>query len=595
MVATIRCCLRPGIAPTLTVVGMGVLALTLHQAGWIVLTAFVPALLFLVPWVRARDSLDRALALTTVLLIGACLGLILFGLDTDLALLRTAATAFTSSNPGKGSPAYSLGPFDEWNRAYQVITIASVVRRAAWILPSLGLTAAVVSRRRQYQVDAERLAIWCSVAGYLGLTLTSSKLMWHYGAVMPFSIVLVAAGFARLSADESRWPALKRGAAAVGLVLVGAWAFSTPNALSDRIGVSQWNRFDLSSRNWRDLRRVGPLDLSRPIVWLGGLAILVAALAGFAIVKRRGSDVSRRVLTVMLAAVCVGPVGLTWSLLIRDARSTHGWSFTRQLLRSATGRDVCGLAEELPVVSSAVPLARTVGPDDPVRAVPNAYEHTATNRLLPIPNIDTWGTSDAGAGTSNPDRAIDLPTPWYALRGDSQLAFWTVARAGGADRITVQARDARGRVATTSVEGTTDTLYWSLHRVSNLAKDAVAVRLVLHDDNRSGWLAATAPALVSYKPFAATISERDPVWVAPDLHLYAPCARLPSIANGYIHPFAAIIGDLPDFGTTQAFISEASIVEVGCMRTIRFGMLTIASGPCAFRVSASDATSLLRR
>jgi hypothetical protein len=578
LAATVRFCLRPSIAALLTVLTMGALAITAHQTGWVVVTAAAPAMLFLGRWLREGLRL-RLLALAAAVLVAASIGLLLIGLDTDLALLRRAAVDFTSTVPG--SPGYLYGPFDEWLRPHDTIIYHSAVRRAAMLLPLLGVIAARAARPRTDERDALRFALWSSVAGSLGLLFTSSKLSWHYGAVMPFSIVLVGVGFQRLLADESRWRSLKRGMATVGLALVASWALST---------ALEWNEFDLSSKQWAELRKVdllGGLDLSRPIVWLVGVALITGALTVLRLLKRGPSDVTGRLLAITLGAVCVVPVVLTWSFLVRDARATDGWSFTGQLLSSAIGRDACGLPKDLPVVASAVPLDRTAGPDDIRSAFPDAYLHVPTNRALPVADVDTWGTYAATEGRSRVATTGRFSTPWYALDGAGELAFWTVGRVGGTNRIIAEALGADDSVTAKPITRVTDSLYWSIHRVPALPRDAIAVRLVLEDadSGAGGWLAATAPATVTEKPFAATLSAGDRVWVAPQHYLYAPCVELPPISQGYVHPFVASVVTPPNFGIVEHLMSEGSVVETGC----------VAAGPCAYRVSVADAASLLAK
>ena len=575
--AVLRFSQHPSIGSLLTMVIAAALAMTGHQTGWVVVTATLPAVLFLVPWLR-EDS-GRLLALATALLIAATIAVLLTGWDTDLALLRQAAVDFTTS---AAIPTHSYGPYDEWIRPQRIIVLHSAVRRAAMLLPVLGFFAALAARPRNKELNAQRLALWCSVAGYLGLMLTTSKLPWHYGAVMPFSIVLVAAGFQRLLADESSWPALKRAMATVCLALLGAWALST---------AEMWNPFDLSSTGWPKLRRVdlvADLDISRPIVWLAGLALAAGVLLGVRVWRRQGADMTRRMLALSLGAACLVPVALTWALLLGDARSTDGWSFTGQLLSSATGRDECGLPDELPVVVSGDPLASTSDPDDLGLAVPDGYEHVLPNAQLPVAGVGTWGTRATRADVSNPDRATGrFSTPWYTLERGADVAFWVVGRASGVNRIVFEARDAGGAIVATQIARQTARPYWSINQVSALPHDAVAARLVLEDNDAAGggWVAATAPVRVDYKPFATTLSSADRVWVAPQHYLYAPCVELPSISNGYLHPFAAMVVGAPTRGLAPRLLAHASIVQTGC----------IAAGPCAYRVTAADAASLLRR
>jgi hypothetical protein len=579
MAATIRFCQHPSIASLLTLLAAAALAMTSHPTGWAVAAAAAPALLFLVPWLREAPRFERLLALAAAVLIPATVAILLIGFDADLRLLRQAAVDFTTST---ATPTHSFGPQDEWIRPYRTIVLHSAVRRAAMLVPLLGFLAAVAARPRSTELNAQRLALWCSAAGYLGLSLTSSKWPWHYGAVMPFSIVLVAVGFQRLLADESSWPALKRGMAAVCVALVGAWALATE---------APWNELDLSTDTWAELRHsklLGGLDVSRPIVWLVGLFVAAGVLLGVRILKRRPVDVTGGALALALGAACLVPVGLTWSLLVDDARSSDGWSFTSQLLSSAMGRDVCGLPDDLPVVASAAPLARASNPDDLPGAFPDAYDHVRTNARLPAAGVDTWGTGTAPAGRRNLAWATGrFSTPWYALEGRTDLAFWTVGRTGDPNRILVESRAADDAVTSNPIERATDALYWSFNRVPQLPTDAVEMRLVFEDNDigPGGWLAATAPAAVSYRPFAATVSAHDRVFIAPEFHLYAPCVELPSLRGGYLHPFAASLMKPPNRAIAQRMMSEGSVVETGCAVT----------GACAYRLTAADAASLLSR
>ena len=426
LAATVRFCLRPQLAPL--VVGMiaSVLAVTTHQTGYVVVTAMAPAVLFVVPWLRREPRAPRAFALVVAVVLAAALAVFLMGLDTDLSLLRMNVKAYSDT------ARYSAGPFDEWQRLYELVIVHPAARRIAVILPAFGLLAALAARSQDREPSAERISLWCAVSGYAGLLFTSSKLTWHYGAVMPFAVVLVSVGFTRLLADASQWAAFKRITGAVVVALVGAWGLAS---------LRHFNSFDLASKDWNDLRVVLDRDVSRPYVWLAAL-VVIAAGTGFLLRKRgpRARDPSPIVLAAALLLTCTVPIVLTWVLLLDDARATDGWSFTDQQLQSATGRDHCGL-EGMPVVASATPLSQvSLSPSatDTTPAAPDGYAHLPANSSLPVEGIATYGTFNRSAAT--PDRAQTtgrFSTPWFDVV-PGELAFWSTGRAKSPNQITIE-------------------------------------------------------------------------------------------------------------------------------------------------------------
>jgi hypothetical protein len=418
----------------------------------------------------------------------------------------------------------------------------------------------------------------------LGLTLTTSKFAWHYGAVASCTAVLVAAGFSAL-VELPRDARLLRAIGAVLVALVGSFALSA---------AGRWNGYDLVSTGWRELPQVGDLDMSRPVVWLGVIGLVACVLVAVRRLRGRPADITRPLLGASLLAVCVLPTVLTWSLLVRDARSADAWSFAAQMVHSVTGGDECGLAEHLRVVTSATELPRVDRGDAQPTAALDIGREPASRVGPPAGELDVWRNEpndDRAAGSATRG---SFTTPWYRPADGEKTVLWS---RGDPSQLVVETAHDDGTTSSEVLSGAAGTSYWTLHTIPPIA-DAEAMRVVLPDSSSAEPLAVTAPARTSSRPLVDALTDADRAYVAPPYYLYAPCWRQPSIRDGYVQPFRVSIVSEPNRGTFDQLPSEATITQIGCLDITTpwfyYGSeLSETDRPCAYSVEMSDAGELL--
>ena len=111
------------------------------------------------------------------------------------------------------------------------------------------------------------------------------------------------------------------------------------------------------------------------------------------------------------------------------------------------------------------------------------------------------------------------------------------------------------------------------------------MRIVLDDNDGTGWLAVTVPSVVTDRSFDTVFGAGSTVWIGPAQYAYAPCIELPSIEQGYFAPPDAGLVYPPSYDISGAMPVEMSVFEIGCLDF----------GPCAYRISGDDAATVLER
>lgn len=286
--------------------GLSALAISAHQTGWCVLAASAAVLPWAWDWLRAKHNLVLAAAVAGC---SVALAAMLAMLGSNASLWWRSVSAFQQDTTtyqswlDEGARITALGRWD--NPPVTVVAVALVA------LAVLGF----LLRPDRSDVSV-RAAGWSAIAAVGGLFLTTSKLVDHYGAVMPAAAVL-----AGLALREIRLPVAV--GATVALTVVGVVAFG-------RAGV------------WAlGLERA---SLHDPKAWPAVSLVLLVGITGasLTVLVRRHPPPSR-VTVVPLAglAVLAGLLSLV-PVVVDGWRQPSSW-FGQQM-QGVRGRS-CGLLE----------------------------------------------------------------------------------------------------------------------------------------------------------------------------------------------------------------------------------------------------------
>jgi hypothetical protein len=191
---------------------------------------------------------------------------------------------------------------------------------------------------------------------FLLLTLTTSKWIWHFGALVGLCAVAVGVEVDRLRAV--RPSTFVRWTAALVVLVTGLWAAR---------GSFQWTTFETgSAAAWNSVPYV-------PVMLGAAGAALVLLFAVRRSRTARGAMPVGPVLALFFAVV-VALLGTTTVALAVEAVRTPAWTAARQAVSDLAGRGTCGMADGLkvPATASLRPLTRLdpAGPGDTASAGP---------------------------------------------------------------------------------------------------------------------------------------------------------------------------------------------------------------------------------
>ncbi len=293
-----------------TLTGLCALALSAHQTGWVVVAASAAALPWAIDWLRQPRAWITALAIAAAG--GAVLSTLLM-LGSNAALWWRSVRAFAADTTTYRSV------FDEGDRISSLATGVSsppVTTIAVGILILAGLGFILRSQRDDV---AGRAAGWASMAALGGLFLTSSKLVDHYGAVMPAAVVLTALAIRGI-----------RPTTAVGAIIamtgVAAAAFTQRPGLW-ALGLDRVTDHD-----------AGPWPL------LGVALVLLTGLVVLVLMARQKAHPSRSVATVLASLVGVSVVLSLTPVVVEGTQQPGSW-FGQQL-EIVRGR-TCGVLDQV--------------------------------------------------------------------------------------------------------------------------------------------------------------------------------------------------------------------------------------------------------
>ena len=520
LLAALRFLARPSFGPIALGGVLVALAVTAHPAGLTVaapLLAIAPAA---IRWLRATGSSVWP-ALAAIGSAAAALVLLLVFVGTDLAQWQSDYSLFRKTQ------THAFTWRDELQRYLDVVRAGSVIRKGSVVVFLLALAAYGLRRDRRpsplLDLPAQSL--------FLGLVLlipTPSKWLWHFGVLVAYGAVALAAETARAVTEQSG-SAARRLAPVVALVIatisfVWAWSPRPP-----------WGTLDLRTAGW-----TWPIEstiaFDRAALLFAGL--VVAGLAAWWVRRRRDDVGFRRVLIAITVPLFVVPmIVFTFATFVRDAAITDGWTFSRQNLGDAVSAGGCGVADDLSAISpgSLRPL------------VPLEDDSAPTNDtgLLPDPPLADLGV----VGGQEQIRGTSTQSPWYAVPANGPIGYFEHGFATDAGNVRIEWGERRGDeievvesepvvLPVQSLVFDPFSLPWRFRSEPSLparSADSVAVRLIV--DHFGGepisQTAVTAPLAYSTEPLARRLAGGPVVTlVDPQIRLYFPCARQPAVAHG---------------------------------------------------------------
>jgi hypothetical protein len=198
--------------------GLSAFALALHQTGWVVVAASVSTL----PW--ALDWLGQPRAWITAAAIAVTGGAVL----TTLLMLGSNATLWWRSVRAFAADTSTYqSVLDEGDRIGSLAEGISSPPVTTAVVGVLILTVLGFLLRSQRDDVAGRAAGWAALAAMGGLFLTSSKLIDHYGAVVPAAVVLTALSLRGIRSTVAAGAVLAVGVVGVtALLQAGTWALA---------------------------------------------------------------------------------------------------------------------------------------------------------------------------------------------------------------------------------------------------------------------------------------------------------------------------------------------------------------------------------
>jgi len=512
---------KPAVGLLVAAVLLCGLAITVHPSGVIAAAPLVICLPRIVRDARERNAID-ATQLAVVAVVATAWTVLLAFMDSDVDNRETSATLIRSAG------GHSDGIFQELQRYGRLGEPgASPLRRlfvGLLLLVALASVAALIRRRRSL---ASRLPSASVALSLVFLSVTPSKWIWHFGALV--GVAAVAVGV-----ETGRWSSLRissraRAAAAAAVLLV---------ALAAGIKANHWGPLDVGRLDW---------SVTPALYVLGAVAAFAAALAAAHVGRVRHSAV------VVLPAVLASTIAVTVLTFAADAVATSGWTPARQAGASLIGRDGCGVAADI--------LAETPA-RDPTEGP------AAGRRTLRVPSF----------AAHRPPEPAELDrtgaTPWYPVARE-RIGVFVTGRWQHGDTLTVT----WGRRGTSHVRplvrGEADFLQssegpdfarWRFVAESSFparppTADSVRFRLTPSSDASSARV--TSPTTARRLPLAEVL-QRDGsrTLVSPFLFEAMPCTRLPELAYGVATTPNVLVDWVPVPSLTNTTSPWAGISEV---------------------------------
>ena len=406
---------RRSVGVLATATALAALTVTASPTGLVAAAPLVLSLPWLGQWWRAAPGHSRAAA---VLVMGAAASVVI-------------PVAFADATLGDVLESVAVHRWyyrqNAWYDEYlHYANLLAGDERGAWgkrlpVLLTLGVLLAVAlgaARRagtagRSGRLLGEAAAI--TALSLVGLTLTPTKWVNHFGAIAAPATVLLAVAVIR-SPLPRRAGAATLAIGTAGLVATTSVAFAGPNLwrpLSDW-GQPFGNHLLVETPYVQSLLApsLGPLALRNPLLWLAVAAMGWRAMGWRWARHRRGCLLGPPDRAVLVTATGLGVALMLMVFTIAPLRQYPGTSVALMNLRALTGRP-CGLASAVQVLADVTPgLGPAAGPatlTGDMRAAP-LPEPTPTP--LTAPNSTVWH-DDVSGGTG----IGTVQTPWYPLPG----------------------------------------------------------------------------------------------------------------------------------------------------------------------------------
>jgi arabinosyltransferase B len=501
------------------------LALTAHPAGIVALAPLIAIGFECARWARAHP----ATAVTILTASGAItLALAFVGSDVNQRALDAQTLSQFST---------TVADWREELSRYAVMTVgapdhvgySAPLRRGAVALMVLAALAYVFRRNREARplLDLPARAL---IVSLLLFVATPSKWPWHFGALLGFVVLAVAAETCRWREMRQLKSVLVRsGAALFTLILAISWSWSPRGS---------WNAVDLRTLNWSPhferLIPLGTVAAALPVV------LVALGLIGKRLRRASGRDVLTSVVS-WAAPVLVVPLAVfTVSLLVLDAGRTSDWTAARENVSALDGTDGCGLADDLQVPAL-----------DSIRPLPSTHTRTQRPTSGWIPDAPSPSLMRFGLG---PSLASASATPWFSLVPGGDVGWFVSGHQGLEDRLEVQWATRRARVVeilrsddftirpTVPEEGSLTWRFMTQAEFRPAPRRATIVRIAL--ENRgppAGALAVTGPFSYTRQPLARQLASSTSTLVLPHALTFFPCAELPRLQFGLVEPPSLIV------------------------------------------------------
>jgi hypothetical protein len=508
---------KPAADLLLFAVLLAALAITVHPSGVVAAAPLVVCLPQIV-----RDTRNRAIALIPLLavfLIGAGWTLLLAFVDADTESRATSLDLIRSAG------GHSDGVFQELQRYGRLgETGASPLRRLFVGLLLLLAVACLVSLVKRGRALNDRLPAASVALSLVFLSVTPSKWIWHFGALV--GVAAVATGF---ETDAlSRVSGRSRAAAATAVFVV---------AMAAGIEANHWGPLD-----------VGRLDWSVTPGWY--LVAALVAFAGVIMVGQRG--VVRMSAVLALPVILASMIAVTIISFVADAAATHGWTAARQATGSLVGRDACGVASDLVVA-------------------------TPTGDSRPQPVVASGARQVSSIGVERGRQPVELDrtgsTPWYTI-GREPIGVFIGRRWAPHDRLVVGWGHAEGQRVLELRTGIADLLEstegpdfarWRFVAESTFPARPVTadrVRFRLMSPNPASKARITSPTGALSQPLDRLVGRNAPTLVSPFLFEAMPCATLPALSYGVAEGPRMLVDWVPVPSLTNATSPWAGLSEV---------------------------------
>ena len=494
-------------------------ALMTHPAGLVSLAPLLVLARDLYPWVRTRIAVAATIFISSLALLA-----VLAVVGADLEQRRADARLIAAHDEAQKLDSSELS-------RYAALTELPPLRRASVALMALALLAFLLRRQRDRQPLLDLPALSVAIALIL-LSLTPSKLPWHFGALLGFVSVTVASETVRLRLEAARsrawrmWPFFALGATTVAI----AWSWSPRN---------RWNALDLRTLAWTPgFERwiaVSTLAIALPVIILAAQVVIAYARGQGARVPQIGWRLAASSAPLLAVPLLV----FTVCMLAADAAKTDSWTLTRQNLGTLRRDAGCGLADDLivPISSSARPLEAEV---DDRRSVPTWMPPA------PVEGLTRFALGPIGKGSAR--------TPWFRLPGERRIGFYVSGEPTPADRLWLEWGYLRGgklevierSEISTGFASEPGSMPWRFVANGELPAQEVhahAARITLRSSAAPGTaIAVTAPVTYSTESLFQRFNGRGSAsLVLPSLATYFPCARRPQHRNGIVEAPGQIV------------------------------------------------------